>query len=97
SRVVNPPHVPPPPPAVFVYDASQDAALTAAWEAHRRQALRAAVMETTGAVVVTAESFPDPALRQENKPLHTTADSFFDRLLEICKLPKPAEYRSITV
>jgi hypothetical protein len=42
-------------------------------------------------------SWADAAHRPHNEALHATATAFLDRLLEVSKGPKPAEYRSIQV
>jgi hypothetical protein len=42
-------------------------------------------------------SWADPTHRVKNEALHTTATTFLDRLFEVGKGAKPAEYRSIQV
>lgn len=42
-------------------------------------------------------SWADPALKDQDETLHSTATAFLDRLLEVGKGPKVLEYRSIQV
>ena len=58
SIVAQPYGAAPPLPPVFGYDASQDVALFAAWEAHRRKAFIAATSGGTGPVHVPQDEFP---------------------------------------
>jgi len=42
-------------------------------------------------------SWADPALKEQNEPLHATATAFLTRLLEVGKGPKVSAYRSIAI
>lgn len=42
-------------------------------------------------------SWADPAFRAKDEALHATATAFLNLLLEVGKVPKPAEYRTIEV
>src|SRR5262245_58648749 len=49
------------------------------------------------AFICWLSSWANPELKEQNRALHATATAFLDRLLGVCKLPEPSDYRSVKV
>jgi restriction system protein len=81
----------PPPPPVFAYEGSADAAMFAAWEAHRRQAFGAATTGSNGLLYVPQDDFPVLVSRTVITPYQKTFEGHLIRavtvpLLEIVRM-----------